>query len=364
VIREKDKLFIQRNSYLRYIDRIRVPESRDLENGLRLDRNEKVDLWPKDFLFNIFSAKPEYFMSVYPEHIIGSFYGKLSEHLKVEKNQIMLTSGVEGGIKILFELMTSPGDIAGIFSCSYAMYKVYSMLFQVNLHEVGYNEDFTLDMKELDSLLNRKPNVLFIPNPNLPVATPLSIDELADIARKAYEKNCLCVIDETYHMFGSDTAMPLLNDFENIVILRAFSKGFGVPSIRLGYMVSNEENMQILSKTRFAYECNALSVAVAEYLLDNYDMVKKNIDRVVEGRTYVQNELAKLGLETHGSKSNFLLVNLQSCEKATMVVSRLAEKLIYVKGPLKPPWVQYICITIGPVSHMKIFIDAIKDIIS
>ena len=178
-------MFIQKNEFLRDIDRIRVPEGRDLENGLRLDRNEKVDFWPKDFLVNIFSSKPEYFLSVYPEHIIGSFYDKLSKHLKVDKSQIMLTSGVEGAIKTLFELMTSPGDAVGILSCSYAMYKVYSMLFQVELREVGYNKDFTLNFNELNALLDQKPAILFIPNPNLPIETALSLDELEEIIKKA-----------------------------------------------------------------------------------------------------------------------------------------------------------------------------------
>jgi histidinol-phosphate aminotransferase len=353
-------MFIQRNNFLKNIDRIRIPEKRDLENGLRLDRNEKVDFWPKDFLSNVFSAKPEYFMSVYPEHIIGSFYDKLSNYLKVGKSQISLTSGIDGAIKTLFELITSPGDITGIFSCSYAMYKVYSMLFQVNLHEIGYSRDFRLNFDELDRVLNKKPTILFVPNPNLPVESALSLNELADIAKKTHDKNCLCVIDEAYSMFGCDTAVPLLSDYDNVVILRSFSKGFGVPSIRLGYMISNEENIKMLSKTRFAYESNALSVAIAEYLLDNYDLVKQNIERIIEGRTYVKNELAKLGIKTHGEKSNFLLIDLQTPERAKETVTNLAKQLIYVKGPLKSPYDQYILITVGPINYMKIFINAME----
>ena len=64
--------------------------------------------------------------------------------------------------------------------------------------------------------------------------------------------------------------MDLVRKYENVVIARTFSKGFGVPSIRLGYLISNADNMNVLSKTRFAHESNALSNAVAEYLLDNY----------------------------------------------------------------------------------------------
>ena len=76
-------------------------------------------------------------------------------------------------------------------------------------------------------------------------------------------------------MFGSDTGIKLIEEFSNVVVMRTFSKGFGLPSIRLGYMISNEENMNILSKTRYAHESNSLSNAVAEYMLENYNLIEE-----------------------------------------------------------------------------------------
>lgn len=351
-------MFIQQKTFLRDIKRIRIAEGRDLDKGLRLDRNEKVDIWPKDFLLNIFSSKPDYFLSVYPE--ISSLYKKLSKYLNVNEDQIVITSGIDGAIKTLFEILTSPGDTIGVLWPTYAMYKIYSDMYQVNLFNIGYNPDFSLDFNSLNECLYKKPVLLFIPNPNQPIESAFSTDELEDIAKKAFENECLLVIDEAYFMFGCDTGLPLINKYDNVVILRTFSKAFGVPSIRLGYFVTNEENMEILSKTRFAHESNSLSIAVAEYLLDNYNIVEKSVEQVIEGRTYIKDELSNIGLKTHGSKGNFLLINLESNEKAKYIVSYLTENLIYVKGPWSPPWDKYITISIGPKNKMKLFKDAIN----
>lgn len=351
-------MFIQNKSFLREIKRIRVAEGRNLDKGLRLDRNEKVDIWPKDFLLDVFSSKPECFLSVYPE--ITSLYMKLSKYLHVNEEQIAITSGIDGVIKVLFEILTSPGDTVGVLWPTYAMYEVYSNMYQVNLFKIGYNTDFTINIDSLNECLGKQPTILFIPNPNQPIESAFSIDELEDIAQKAYDKNCLLAIDEAYFMFGCDTGLRLIKEYGNVVILRTFSKAFGVPSIRLGYFVTNEENMEVLSKTRFAHESNSLSIAVAEYLLDNIDIVGKSVERVIEGRAYIKDKLTELNIQTHGSKGNFLLLDLQSNNKAKHIVSYLYDNFIYVKGPLPSPWDKYITISIGPKIEMQKLNDAFK----
>ena len=92
------------------------------------------------------------------------------------------------------------------------------------------------------------------------------------------------VVDEAYFHFGSKTAMPLVKKFKNVIVLRTFSKAFGVPSIRAGYTVSNKENMSIISKARIAHELSSVSIAIAEYLLDNYSIVKRNCNLIKKSR--------------------------------------------------------------------------------
>lgn len=351
----------EKQEYLRSIPRFAVSEGRDLAKGLRLDRNEKVDTWPHGFLASVIAAKPDYFLSVYPE--TTALYDKLARHLGLKREQLLITSGIDGGLKTLFEIMTDPGDSVAVLGPTYAMYKVYSNLFRTKLIEVSYKEDLTIDRDQLKASFDAKPKMLFIPNPNQPIESAFSLAELTEMAKEAKKRDILFVVDEAYYLFGCDTAMPLLETMDNVVVTRTFSKGFGAPAIRLGFIASTAKNMEIFSKTRFAHETNALSGAVAEYLLDNYHLVQANIDRVIEGRTYVKNALAELGVRVHGGKGNYLLLDLRSEEVAKKVVADLKKQLVYVKGPWSAPWSRYITITVGPLPQMKRFIEVVMPLL-
>ena len=125
-------------------------------------------------------------------------------------------------------------------------------------------------------------------------------------------------------MFGAVSAVDLIRKYENVVIARTFSKGFGVPSIRLGYLISNKDNMNVLSKTRFAHESNSLSNAVAEHLLDNYSMVEQyntghgvaREDERACWRSWACRRTARTG--------NFLLLDLGITPRAPKRTSRAA----------------------------------------
>ena len=288
-------MIIDNNDHLLRIERMRVSEGRDLENGLRLDRNERVSAWGKDFLTDIFSNKPDWFMSVYPE--MDPLYQKLSEFLKISKEKILLTSGIDGGIKTILEICTNPfRDSIGVLSPTYAMYKVYSNIFQLNLEEISYTKDLKTNFHLIYEFLETNPKILFIPNPNQPIEDTLSYDQLSEICKFAEYKKCLVVVDEAYHHFGADSAINLVNEYQNVIVAWDFSKAFGVPSIRLGFLVSSIENMKKLSKTRFAHESNSLSNAVACYLIENFNKVEIYVNKIIECRSLLKNDLQKLGL--------------------------------------------------------------------
>jgi histidinol-phosphate aminotransferase len=351
-------MFIQRKNYLKKIERIRIGEGRDLNNGLRLDRNEKVDVWPRQMLADIFLNKPDWFLSVYPEST--RLYEKLARFHGVEVSEILLTSGIDGGLKTIYEIMTEPGDLVGVAAPTYVMYQIYAQLFQVQFKEIHYTKERIFDMKQFDEFLEQRPTVFFLPNPNQPIESSFTLSELEEFARKTLGKNCLLVIDEAYHLFGSVSAVELIRKYENIVIARTFSKGFGVPSIRLGYLISNAENMNILAKTRFAHESNSLSNAVAEYLLDNYSMVELYNTEVINSREEIKVTLADLGIPAYGKTGNYLLLDLGNPARAREYATALRDQKIYIKGPWAAPWDRYLTITIGPIKVMERFITATR----
>ncbi|MBS0185063.1 MAG: histidinol-phosphate aminotransferase family protein [Proteobacteria bacterium] len=351
-------MFLKKKSYLRDIKRIRIPETRDLSNGLRLDRNEKADNWPENFIEAVLASKPASFFSTYPD--LSGLYKKLATHLNVEEEQILVSSGIDGVIKTLFEILVEPGEKIGVFAPTYAMYDVYAKLFQAKLIHIGYKSDYTPDWAAFESFLNQKPAILFLPNPNQPIESCFSLDELRTIAQKCLEVGCLFVVDEAYHYFGADSALPLLKEFENVVVMRTFSKAFGIPSARLGYMVSTSENMDLLCKTRFAHEANSFSAAMAEYLLDHFEIVKNYTHQINQSRIYVKEALQKLGIPSRGEKGNYLLITLKSNEQTKKCVEFLRNQKIYVKGPWASPWDNCITITLAPQNLMERFIKSME----
>jgi len=350
-------MFIKQKPYLREIARVRIPETRDLVDGLRLDRNEKVDNWPVSFIEKVLESKPQSFFSTYPN--LSSLYDKIARHLGVEESQIMVSSGIDGVIKTLFEILVEPGNRIGVFAPTYAMYDVYAKLFQAELFHIGYQSDYTPNWESFDAFLSKNPIILFLPNPNQPIESCFSLEELRSIAKKCFEAGCLLVVDEAYHYFGAESSMPLLNELENVVVMRTFSKAFGIPSARLGYMVSTQENMELLSKTRFAHEANSISAAMAEYLLDNFEIVKNYTAEINQSRIYVKQELKKLGIEARGNKGNYLLITLESAQEVKECVDYLKNRKIYVKGPWSAPWNNCLTITLGPRKMMDYFIEVI-----
>jgi histidinol-phosphate aminotransferase len=355
-------MFIKKNLHLKSIDRIRVSEGRDLENGLRLDRNERVDNWDKSLLEKVLKNKPDCFHSTYPE--VTQLYKKLSHHLNVHESKILLTSGIDGSIKNILEVLCNPGANIGVLSPTYAMYQVYCDIFRLNLFPITYDEKLNFSRNHLEFFLSNSPDILFIPNPNQPIESCLSIEELRQLANQCREKNCILVIDEAYHYFGSESSIPLIHDFDNVIVLRTFSKAFGVPSIRVGYTLCDEKIMSILSKPRLAHELSSLSIAIAEYLIDNFDQVKSYCEEIIESREFLKKELKKIGLFSFGEKGTYLFITFDNKITANKVVKELLNKKVYVKGPWNEPWSKSITISIGPKILMEKFLDNLRLILN
>ncbi len=346
--------FIQDSAHLRNITRFRVSEGRDLINGLRLDRNERVQDWPPDFLSTVFNSAPSSLLSTYPDQT--RLYSLLSDFHKTDVDELLLTSGIDGGLRTILEVCTNPGDVIGVLSPTYAMYKVYSDIFQLSLHTIGYNSDtLSIDIDNVYKFLDLRPKVFFLPNPNQPIEDTLSLKDIETFANYCLTTNTLLVVDEAYHLFGAETAIPLVHRLPNVVITRTFSKAFGLPSIRLGYLISSKPNMSVLSKNRLAHESNSLSNYVAEYLLSNFNLVQDYIDAVVDSRHRMIQFFHGLHVSINVGSGNYILIDLLTDDKAKLCVSYLKEHLVYVKGPWASPYSRFITITLGPYQKLEPF---------
>jgi len=362
-INNKKFIFERRSlNYLKKIKRIRISENRNLEKGIRMNRNERVLDFNQKILSKIFSKVKKYDLGKYPDQ--GAIYKELSKFINIREKNLLLSSGIDGSIKSIIEILTRPGDKLALLHPTYAMYEIYSNLFKTKLVKVGYDSiTFKLNKKKLIRQIKKRPKILFIPNPNQPIEDNLSLKELDKICKLCTKFKVLLVIDEAYHMYGCQTAVSLVKKYNNIIILRTFSKSFGIPSIRLGYIVSSEKIISLLNTFRLSYESNFLSDKVAIYFMQNAKIVYQYISQVKKGRNYFKSKIKQLGFNVIGGQSNFLLIDFKKNELVKKIFKGLLKKHIYVKGNYKSPINTCLLFTCGTKKIMQKVYNEIYKII-
>lgn len=352
----KNKYYIY--DRLNAIQRLRILENRDLVSGLRLNRNERVEDFPKNTLLKIFKNTPRYHLGKYPDQ--QDIYYYLSRFLKLKKNNLLLSSGIDGSLKTIFETMLKPEDKVAFIDPSYAMYNVFSNVYKVKAIKISYNKSFKLEKDKLIRAIKNGIKILFLPNPNQPIEDNLNLKDLRKICEICKKNKTVFVVDEAYHMFGSQSAVSLLKEFDNLIILRTFSKSFGLPSIRLGYIISVPKIINYLETYRLSYESNYLTDTVAVYFLKNINFIKNYIKKVISGREFVRKEMKKINIKVFGKKSNCLLIKFNSSDQYFKIIKALSDNKIYVKSGYNGMLTNLILITCGPITHMKRFVWIVK----
>lgn len=338
-----------------------MPEPRP--GAARMYRNEKTDNWPKDFLDIIFGSVPETLLQCYPDH--RPFYSKLSDFLNLSEDRFIITSGIDGAIKSILALYCEPGDSFLAAYPGYAMYSVYADIFRLRMDPIIYEPDRFTSVTEILEKLSSATKVLFISNPNQPVENCFDLEQLKEIAVGCAEKDVLLAVDEAYQFFGAPSAIPLTEEFDNVLVLRTFSKAFGGGGLRLGYAIGSEKSIVPLAAFRLAHEANAITYHIGCALLDNYEThVLPSIENVCRGRDHFRDKCLELGLKAMAEVGNFVLLNLETPERMQRVVSGLDERDILVKGGYPDPVSHHIMVTCGPVDQMDRVLNAIQAILS
>jgi histidinol-phosphate aminotransferase len=340
--------------YIQDLSRVRSGTYRKTGAGLFLDRNERVIPFSEDVREELARRISKISLSQYPELV--PFYQKLSSWLNISSESIYVTEGVSGAIKNLMETITSPGDNIVCPTPTFALYPVYSKMFQLEHRTVGYTKDYQLNLEHFLELVDDQTSIVFLPNPNMPISATVTLKQIATIAEHCEKHNTFLAIDEVYYPFGGPTAIGLIREYKNLFIMRSFSKAFGLAGIRIGYLLGNPEQIDYVSKTRTGYETNSVSIEIASFFIEQYHLIEEYIQQLKEGLAYLKSKLDDLELEYNGGNhGNFLYVELKDEELAQNIVYALREKKIYIRGQWPFPYSTGISITGAPVDIMREF---------
>lgn len=274
---------------------------------LRLDKNERVSNFSKNFI-NLFKKKlNSESLNTYPE--IYEFYKLLSKNHKLKKNQFLGTAGIDTGLKNSIEIFGHKKII--ILDPTFAMINVYCKILGKKVIKIGYDKNLNLQFKKLEKNINKQVSLIILSNPNSPTGTVLDLKNIKKILVKAAKYNINVVIDEAYYGFSTVTAEPLIKRYKNLIILRTFSKAYGLAGLRVGYIISTSKNIKLYNNIKPMYEVNSLGILAANILLKNQSIKKKYLKEVKEGKKILLNFFLKKNIYFLKSEGNFILFRLK-----------------------------------------------------
>lgn len=325
------------------------------KNYLRLDKNEKVDKF-KDILLKKINLN-SFDLSAYPE--VGQIYNLLSKKLKISEKQILITPGSDFGYRVCFEFFCKKRKNIICLEPTFGMVDVYIKLNSLKKKSVGYDKNLKLKLHQLFRYINNKVAMIILANPNSPTGTIIDIEKIYDIIKKAQKYNIPVIIDEAYYGFYDYSFIKDIGKFNNLIILRTFSKSFGLAGLRAGYVISNETIIKELFKFKPMYEINSIACKILQIFIKHKDLEKSFIKEVLDGKNYFQRELDKLNFEYLETNANFIHINLRNKKK--LIEKKLKNKKILTrKGPGVKGFESYLRITLGPRKEMKKVVDILK----
>lgn len=338
--------------HLKNVVRVKNPEITRY-NCLRLDKNESTIPFPEDIIEKLREEITAEFLMVYPE--LDPLYEKIARWLGCDVKNLYLASGSDGAIKTSFEAFVNPGDKVVILDPTYAMFPVYCRLFQAEKVPISFGRDLKLSALDVISVIRKnKPKLVCIANPNSPTGTAFPLREIDEIVGVGKEQGSVVMIDEAYGLYYPETAIDLIHQHPNLVVTRSFSKAVGLAAARLGLAIGSREMISALHAFRPMYETNAFAVKAALLALEHTDLIDRNVAQMLEGKTYLENELSKRGMFFHKSFANFVNIRVGSPEVATSIVNNMREKNILIAcGSKDGPLADCIRVSVGTKEQME-----------
>ena len=237
----------------------------------------------------------------------------------VRANSIVLGNGSNDVIDLLIRTFCVPGDAIVTSQAAFIAYRICAQIQGVKSIESPLTSDLRFDLGEMLRLVRKNPEVkmIFIANPNNPTGTYVTESELRDFLEgvaKIRSGNIPVIIDAAYTEFVTARDLPnpmkLREEFPNVVVLRTFSKAYGLGGLRVGYGIAEPAMVATLDKVRQPFNLNALALAGAEAALGDRAFVARSVKTVNQGMKFWERQLERLGIPFWKSQGNFILVDV------------------------------------------------------
>lgn len=334
----------------------RVPQPEGRGAYVRLDQNENPDGVPGWLFDSVMKKVTPEFLAIYPEETIPT--QKYAKLLGLEGNNVTLTAGSTVGMGYVIKVFGQPGKSILCVTPSFAMYEVYAKMIGMNVEQIKYEDDFSFKVENIVSRIDKNTGIVVLVNPNMPVGNAYSREDIETIVNKAKENDTLVIIDEAYYYFYDRTAIDLVKHYDNVVVLRTFSKMLSIPSMRLGAVISSPDSIRCINNYKPHYTVNSIALLFAEAIVDNHDRLLSELKaQYQEGKEFILRKLEENHYEIIPSEGCYVCIKPKY--KSSREITDLLEKnrILILCG--KDGLTGWLRLTIAHKKYMEIFIETL-----
>ncbi|MFV0401095.1 MAG: histidinol-phosphate transaminase [Oscillospiraceae bacterium] len=298
-------------------------------------------------------------LRLYPDPDALELRSAMAKLYGLDVKQVFAGGGSDEVLGYCFQAFGNPGDQVCFADITYGFYKVYADLFSQRYVEIPLDGSFRINVEDYLGLDGN----LYIANPNAPTGIALSRGEIERILKANSDR--LVVVDEAYADFSVyGTCVPLLGQYDNLLVVQTFSKSRSLAGMRLGFAFGSPELMEGLERIKYSfnpYNIDRLSMAVGVASIQDETYFAETVGRVVTTRIRTTEQLERLGMNVLPSSANFLFASLPGVEGSSLYTG-LRERGVLVRHFDKGRIADFVRITVGTDAEMDRLVECLEEI--
>jgi len=297
-------------------------------------------------------------LRLYPDPNCQTLKNALAKNYGVDANQVFVGNGSDEVLALAFMGYFAGGKPLAFADITYSFYKVYANLYGIEPMIIPLTESFDIDPADYENL---DVSGVVVTNPNAPTGKALPLSDIEKVLKA--NPDVVVLVDEAYVDFGAQSAVSLVNQYPNLMVVQTFSKSRALAGIRVGYAIAQPElidGLERLKNSFNSYPIDRIALAGATAAVEDAEYLQEICDKTIATREWTVSELEKLGFEVLPSATNFVFVTHPKKDAETLYLS-LKEQGILVRYFGKKPRIgEYLRITIGTDAEMQALIEALS----
>jgi histidinol-phosphate aminotransferase len=296
----------------------------------------------------------------YPAFIPVELAARLAHFAGWGSEGVLIGNGSNELIEAVLMVTVEPGKRVVIPQPTFTLYQLLTAILGGTPVTVPLTEDLTFDVPGLMKAAGEA-DLTLLCCPNNPTGSILSLDEIRSILKSA---RGLVVVDEAYHEFSRQSAVPLLTEFEHLIVLRTFSKAMAMAGLRVGYLLGHPPLVEQIAKAKLPYNLNIFSMAAAEAAVEHFSLLQPQIELLIQERERLLDQLQRTpGVTPYPSQANFIAFKTR--HPSVQVFEALYSSGILVRDISRYPMLEnFLRVSVGLPKENDEFLEALRNFLA